>query len=59
VEVCAAFNSMARDFVPMAMSLGFVVGSNDTPGQLWLWPQDWGGNGMFVAGWQRARGGRD
>jgi 16S rRNA (cytosine967-C5)-methyltransferase len=55
LEVCAAFESVARDFVPLPMPSGFSRGNGDTPGQLWLWPQDLGGNGMFVAAWQRAR----
>ena len=30
--------------------------SESPQSQLWLWPQDWGGNGMFVAAWQRSSG---
>jgi 16S rRNA (cytosine967-C5)-methyltransferase len=36
------------------MALRNPLKPNEAPqNQLWLWPQDWGGNGLFVAGWQR------
>jgi 16S rRNA (cytosine967-C5)-methyltransferase len=52
-EVVADFNArFAAEFEPMGL-----------PGQsffkpasaLTIWPQDLGGNGMFIAGWQRKK----
>lgn len=52
-EVAAAFETEFPQFrkVPLVNPLRPEVASQDS---LWLWPKD-GGNGMFIAAWQRER----
>jgi len=55
-EVVERFNQTQPDFEPLVLSLG---GKNQGQGRftpaatVTIWPQNWGGNGMFVAGWRR------
>jgi len=51
VEVVAAFEEQFPEFKPLLLTSPFARGQ--TSAQLWLWPQDIGGNGMFVAAWRR------
>lgn len=39
--------------VPWAPSAAQQPGTAPKPGDVWIWPQDLGGNGMFVAAWRR------
>jgi 16S rRNA (cytosine967-C5)-methyltransferase len=55
-SVAAEFSATAPDFSPATLPAAFHRGSvAANPGQLWIWPQDWRGNGMFVAVWRRQR----
>lgn len=51
------FNATQPDFEPLALpelpGAGRALGNSPT---LLIWPQDLGGNGMFIAGWRRKRG---
>lgn len=56
-EVLKTFNETQSAFEPLLLTLppppnkiGRALSSAAT---LTIWPQDWGGNGMFVAAWQR------
>jgi 16S rRNA (cytosine967-C5)-methyltransferase len=52
-EVAAAFEKESPEFRPLALPNPFKAG--EVPiGPLWMWPQDCGGNGMFIAAWRRA-----
>ncbi len=55
-EVAEAFNRMHPEFAPLALpdfqSNGRALPSAAT---LTIWPQDLGGNGMFVTAWQRKK----
>ena len=56
VEVVENFNQSHRDFEPMTLELsgGEKIQGRVAPAPaLTLWPQDLGGNGMFVAAWRR------
>ena len=53
VAVCDAFAAGHPQFVPCPMANPFVRQRPPQARHLW-WPQDTGGNGMFVAAWQRA-----
>lgn len=50
------FNSTQPEFEPMALpelqSNGRIIGNATT---VTIWPQDLGGNGMFIAGWRRRK----
>ncbi|HEV2211196.1 MAG TPA: RsmB/NOP family class I SAM-dependent RNA methyltransferase [Verrucomicrobiae bacterium] len=50
LSVAAAFQEQCPEFKPTLMNNPLVPGSA-TSTQLWLRPQDFGGNGMFVAAW--------
>jgi len=55
-EVVAAFNAGQPDFEPLVfpeikLNERTVSGASS----LTLWPQDLGGNGMFIAGWRRKK----
>ncbi len=50
-EVALAFSAGASEFAPARFQHPW--GKPDPEGWLWLWPQDTGGNGMFVAVWRR------
>lgn len=52
--VAEQFSKNHPEFAPLPLANPFQPPSPPTP-QLWLWPQDTGGNGMFVAAWQRAK----
>jgi 16S rRNA (cytosine967-C5)-methyltransferase len=54
VEVVEAFNASQPDFEPMM--LPEISGSQSlltSAATKTIWPQDLGGNGMFIAGWRR------
>ena len=53
VAVCDAFAAGHPQFVPWPMASPFAPQRPPQARQLW-WPQDTGGNGMFLAAWQRA-----
>lgn len=50
--VCDAFAAAHGEFEPLAFANPFTPGSTPAARQLW-WPQETGGNGMFVAMWRR------
>ncbi|MBI3875784.1 MAG: RsmB/NOP family class I SAM-dependent RNA methyltransferase [Verrucomicrobia bacterium] len=50
--VCDVFSVQHPDFEPMPLVNPFNEFFPPTP-QLWLWPQETGGNGMFIAAWKR------
>jgi 16S rRNA (cytosine967-C5)-methyltransferase len=54
-DVMADFNGkFAAEFEPV--TLPKVWGNQPTPGAtMTIWPQDLGGNGMFIAAWQRKK----
>lgn len=55
-EVVENFNQSHPEFEPMALELsggGKIQGRLAPAPALTLWPQDLGGNGMFVAAWRR------
>ncbi len=53
--VVAEFNArFAADFEPMELP-GGICGALPTAATVSIWPHDLGGNGMFMAGWQRKR----
>jgi 16S rRNA (cytosine967-C5)-methyltransferase len=50
--VAKEFSASHAEFAPLPMANPFLPSAKASP-QLWLWPQDTGGNGMFVAAWWR------
>ena len=50
--VTEAFENRASDFTPLAVA-NPLNPSAAPASKLWFWPQDCGGNGMFVAVWSR------
>jgi 16S rRNA (cytosine967-C5)-methyltransferase len=50
-EIAEFFQAARKDFQPMEMVSPFS--STESAAQLWFWPQDCGGNGMFVAQWRK------
>lgn len=52
IEVVEAFEKQFAEFTPMAVANPLMPDKPASP-QIWLWPQDVGGNGMFVAVWKR------
>ncbi|MBI5683929.1 MAG: RsmB/NOP family class I SAM-dependent RNA methyltransferase [Verrucomicrobia bacterium] len=50
--VAKAFSKSHPEFAPAPLASPFLPSASPSP-QLWLWPQDSGGNGMFVAVWRR------
>ena len=46
VDVVEQFNSSHPDFAPLTLS--------ESGSTHFIWPQDLGGNGMFIAGWRKA-----
>jgi len=52
-EVAAAFQAAQPDFQPLPAANPFHSNERPVPQHLFT-PQDTGGNGMFVALWQRA-----
>jgi len=54
-EVVDDFNArFAGEFEPMEFST-IISGGQQTAATRTIWPQDLGGNGMFIAGWRRKR----
>jgi len=53
IEVFETFEKQFADFKPMEVQDPLKP---DAPAasQIWIWPQDSGGNGMFVAAWRRS-----
>ena len=58
-EVVEAFNQSQPDFEPMVLPLDQLGGGNGrahtSAATVTIWPQDAGGNGMFVAAWRKKR----
>lgn len=52
IEVAAAFEKQFSDFKPLPVSNPLDPQAPASP-QLWLWPQQTGGNGMFIAAWKK------
>lgn len=56
--VAAQFSAHSPDFEPLAIEPRFRRGASSSElNQVCLWPQDWGGNGMFIAAWRKRKGG--
>jgi 16S rRNA (cytosine967-C5)-methyltransferase len=58
VEVAKAFaeSEEGRPFEPAFLAVPWLsgkTGATAVPEAVWIWPQDLGGNGMFVAAWRR------
>lgn len=51
VDVCEAFQARCPDFEPLPFSHPFRTDAAPSAQQCW-WPQETGGNGMFVAQWR-------
>ncbi len=51
-DVAATFQGTHPEFTTLPLPDHFRPGASPQP-QLLLWPQDTGGGGMFIAGWQR------
>ncbi|MEO6034837.1 MAG: RsmB/NOP family class I SAM-dependent RNA methyltransferase [Verrucomicrobiota bacterium] len=49
--VAEYFQKERKDFQPLEVNNPFTP--NESARQLWFWPQDSGGNGMFVAAWKK------
>jgi len=54
-EVVDAFNASHPEFEPMVLPVEKVSGALTSAATLTIWPQDLGGNGMFIAGWRRRK----
>jgi len=54
VDVVATFENQRLEFKPLALTNPLAPERPASP-QLWFWPQEFGGNGMFVAAWERQR----
>lgn len=52
IDVVEFFEKQFPDFKPLAVSNPLQPNAVASP-QVWLWPQDCGGNGMFVAAWRK------
>ena len=54
-EVVNDFNAkFAAEFEPLEL-LAIISGGQQTAATRIIWPQDLGGNGMFIAGWRREK----
>jgi 16S rRNA (cytosine967-C5)-methyltransferase len=53
IAVVESFEKQFPDFKPLAVSNPLQPDAPASP-QVWLWPQDSGGNGMFVAAWEKS-----
>jgi 16S rRNA (cytosine967-C5)-methyltransferase len=51
-ENAEAFGAWHKEFTPLPLNNPLNPGGPAVD-RLWLWPQDFGGNGMFVAAWRR------
>ncbi len=57
-EVVENFNRKHTEFEPMALSLPAGEDKESlltSAATMTIWPQEWGGNGMFIAGWRRRK----
>jgi 16S rRNA (cytosine967-C5)-methyltransferase len=57
-EVVGSFGAGHPEFEPMALSFPKEVESKSlltSAATVTIWPQDLGGNGMFIAGWRRRK----
>jgi 16S rRNA C967 or C1407 C5-methylase (RsmB/RsmF family) len=57
-EVVAAFNASQPEFEPLIweeIKLAADGSALKNISQLTIWPQELGGNGMFIAGWRRKK----
>ena len=52
VEVAEAFARQFPEFQPLPLTHPMNASVPASP-HVWMWPQEDGGNGMFVAAWQR------
>jgi 16S rRNA (cytosine967-C5)-methyltransferase len=52
-QVVEAFNSNHSEFEPLVFAAEKVSRALTRAATVTIWPQDLGGNGMFVAGWRR------
>jgi 16S rRNA (cytosine967-C5)-methyltransferase len=52
VDVVSEFEKQFPEFKPLAVSNPLKPEAPASP-QVWLWPQDTGGNGMFIAAWTK------
>jgi 16S rRNA (cytosine967-C5)-methyltransferase len=60
VKVSDAFEAAMPGFEPLALPDSHRRGpgaksESRAKNRLWIWPQDWGGNGMYVAAWIRRK----
>ena len=53
IEVVESFEKQFPDFKPMEVQ-NPVNTNTPAAAQIWIWPQDVGGNGMFVAAWKKS-----
>ena len=54
-EVVEAFGANHPEFEPMALAVEKVSHALMSAATVTIWPQDLGGNGMFIAGWRRKK----
>ena len=55
VDIASAFAAEHPDFEPELLQNPFTPEVAPNSNQVTLWPQQTGGNGMFVAAWRRVR----
>lgn len=55
VEVVERFSRAHPEFEPMVLPAEQVCRALTSAATVMIWPQDLGGNGMFIAGWQRRK----
>ena len=51
VGITAGFEGAAPEFKPVALTSPWQAGTTPPRSSIWLWSQESGGNGMFVAAW--------
>jgi 16S rRNA (cytosine967-C5)-methyltransferase len=54
-EVVEDFTRTHPEFEPMALPVELVCRTLTSAATVMIWPQDLGGNGMFIAGWRRKK----
>jgi len=54
-EVVEHFNQSRPEFEPMVLPVEKLRPGLSNTATITLWPQDWGGNGMFIAGWRKRK----
>ena len=52
ITLITAFEKQFPEFKPLPVSNPLKPDAPASP-QVWLWPQDIGGNGMFIAAWAK------